>query len=92
MAIVKYIRKRLTITQLTYYTRAMTCAEKQQLGQRIQKLPEKAYDRLIEIIQSRNPFSRQNSDCVFVNLEKQDDATLWRLYYYVETVLRASKT
>ncbi|XP_078170383.1 uncharacterized protein LOC144564653 [Carex rostrata] len=72
--------------------REMTSAEKQQLGQRIQKLPEKAYGRLIEIYQSRKPFSRQNSDSVFINLEKQDNATLWRLYYYVETVLRASKT
>jgi Bromodomain extra-terminal - transcription regulation len=49
----------------------MTSAEKQQLGRMIQKLPEKAYDRLIEIFQSRNPFSRQNSDSVVIDLEKQ---------------------
>lgn len=56
--------------------RAMTSAEKQQLGRRIQKLPEKAYDHLIEIFQSRNPFSRQNSDSVLIDLEKQVSLSL----------------
>lgn len=57
----------------------MTSAEKQQLGRRIQKLPEKSYGRLIEIYQSRKPFSRQNSDSVLINLEKQVSLSLGRL-------------
>ncbi|KAJ4757589.1 bromodomain testis-specific protein [Rhynchospora pubera] len=80
------------LNEVVLNCRTMTSAEKQLLGSRIQNLPEKAYDRLIEIFQMRNPFSRQNSDCVFINLDKQDTATLWRLYYYVETVRKASKT
>ncbi|KAJ1704137.1 hypothetical protein LUZ63_003916 [Rhynchospora breviuscula] len=80
------------LNEVVLNCRTMTSAEKQLLGSRIQNLPEKSYDRLIEIFQMRNPFSRQNSDCVFINLDKQDTATLWRLYYYVETVRKASKT
>lgn len=72
-------------------SRAMTRAEKQQLGKQIQKLPEKAFDRVAEIFQQRNLSARHLSDNIFINLEEQDNVTLWRLYYYVQTVQKANK-
>lgn len=51
--------------------RAMTRAEKRQLGKQIQKLPEKAFDRVVEIVQQRNLSARHLSDDIFINLEEQ---------------------
>ncbi|XP_072965802.1 uncharacterized protein [Typha angustifolia] len=79
------------VNEVVSHCRPMTHAEKQQLGSRIQKLPEKALDRVVEIFEVRNFPARQHSDNVFINLEEQDNVTLWRLYYYVETVLKANK-
>ncbi|XP_072999837.1 uncharacterized protein [Typha latifolia] len=79
------------VNEVVSHCRPMTHAEKQQLGSRIQKLPEKALDRVVEIFEVRNFPARQHSNNVFINLEEQDNVTLWRLYYYVETVLKANK-
>ncbi|OAY84453.1 hypothetical protein ACMD2_03866 [Ananas comosus] len=64
------------LNEVVSQCRPMTNAEKQQLGRRIQKLPPKALDRVVEIYQIRN---------------SSDNVTLWRLYYYVETALKANK-
>uniref|UniRef100_A0A0A9HGI7 NET domain-containing protein n=1 Tax=Arundo donax TaxID=35708 RepID=A0A0A9HGI7_ARUDO len=70
--------------------RPMTTDEKIELGKCIRKLPEEALDRVVEIITARKPAS-QNSDKISMNLGELDDATLWRLYYHVEHVLKENK-
>lgn len=70
--------------------RPMTRREKQQLQKMIQKLPPKNLERAVEIIQ-RGKLPEIHSDEIHVNLEKEDNATLWRLYYYVEAVEKARK-
>ncbi|KAL5153964.1 Transcription factor GTE1 [Glycine soja] len=71
--------------------RPMTLAEKQKLQNLIQKLPARNLDRVVELICRNRPIEEQNCDKVFVDLEKEDDATLWRLYYYVEAVEKAKR-
>lgn len=70
--------------------RPMNKAEKEQLGRLIKKLPEKALDHVVQIIHDGN-LSEGNPSKVFVDLEKQDDVTLWRLQYYVYSVLKINK-
>ncbi|KAM0823030.1 hypothetical protein ACQ4PT_071139 [Festuca glaucescens] len=70
--------------------RSMTTAEKIELGKRIHKLPEKALDHMVEVVKMRKP-EISGSDKVSFNLGRLDDATLWRLYYYVETALKAKQ-
>ncbi|KEH22091.1 putative NET domain-containing protein [Medicago truncatula] len=69
--------------------RSMTLVEKQELQKLIQKLPAGNLDRVVEIICRSRPIEEQNCDKIFVDLEKEDNATLWRLYYYVEAVEKA---
>lgn len=69
--------------------RSMTLVEKQELQRLIQKLPAGNLDRVVEIICRSRPIEEQNCDKIFVDLEKEDNATLWRLYYYVEAVEKA---
>ncbi|CAK8577805.1 unnamed protein product [Lathyrus sativus] len=69
--------------------RPMALVEKQQLQRLIQRLPAENLDRVVEIICRRRPAEEQSSDKIFVDLEKEDNATLWRLYYYVEAVEKA---
>ncbi|XP_058760529.1 uncharacterized protein LOC131633868 isoform X2 [Vicia villosa] len=47
-------------------------------------------DRVVEIICRSRPEEEQSCDKIFVDLEKEDNATLWRLYYYVEAVEKAN--
>ncbi|XP_020589383.1 uncharacterized protein LOC110030800 isoform X2 [Phalaenopsis equestris] len=70
--------------------RPMSGAEKELLGRLIKKLPEKAFDRVVEIVLRNKPSEAEPSE-VFVDLETQDNITLWRLYYYVQTVLKVNK-
>ncbi|PKA56624.1 Transcription factor GTE1 [Apostasia shenzhenica] len=71
--------------------RSMTRAEKERLGRRIKKLPQPALNRVVQIITQRGSSMEDPAPSeILVNLEAQDDITLWRLYYYVETVLRAN--
>ena len=70
--------------------RSMTTPEKIELGRRIRKLPETALDHMVEVVKMRRP-AISVSDKVSFNLGRLDDTTLWRLYYYVETVLKAKQ-
>ncbi|KAL0927980.1 hypothetical protein M5K25_002208 [Dendrobium thyrsiflorum] len=78
------------ITTMMSIKRPMSSAEKEQLGRQMKKLPEKAFDRAVEIVLRNKPSEAEPSE-VFVDLETQDNITLWRLYYYVQTVLEANK-
>ncbi|KAK7395782.1 hypothetical protein VNO78_16352 [Psophocarpus tetragonolobus] len=69
--------------------RSMTIAEKQQLQSLIQKLPARNLNRVVELICRKRPVEEQSCDEIFVDLEKEDNATLWRLYYYVQAVEKA---
>ncbi|WCJ30102.1 hypothetical protein M5689_011683 [Euphorbia peplus] len=71
--------------------RPMNSTEKQHLKKLIQKLPPKNLDRVVEIVQRGKLVGTQCSDEIFVDLEQQDNATLWRLYYYTEAVQKARK-
>ncbi|KAK2969759.1 hypothetical protein RJ640_028039 [Escallonia rubra] len=74
-----------------YNCRPMTRPEKQQLKQLIQKLPPRNLDRVVELIQRRDPRENYNSDEIHVDLEDKDNVTLWRLHHYVEAVDNARK-
>lgn len=69
----------------------MTLTEKQQLQKLIQKLPPRNLDRVVEIIERNKPFRKQKSDAILVDLEEEDNVTLWRLYIYVKAVENAGK-
>ncbi|GMH06805.1 hypothetical protein Nepgr_008645 [Nepenthes gracilis] len=71
--------------------RPMTYPEKLQLQKFIQKLPPKNLDRVVEIIHRKRPSESPSDDEIFVDLEKQDNITLWRLYFYVKAVENARK-
>ncbi|XAR51935.1 hypothetical protein NMG60_11006743 [Bertholletia excelsa] len=71
--------------------RSMTLSEKQQLQKLIQKLPPRNLDRVVEIIQCSKRPGQYSSDEIHVNMEDEDNVTLWRLYYYVEAVEHARK-
>ncbi|KAM5581820.1 hypothetical protein ABKV19_010851 [Rosa sericea] len=71
--------------------RPMTIHEKHKLGKLIQKLPPENLDRVMEIIQNSNASYTNSSDEVNVDLEKESNATLWRLFHYVEAVENARK-
>ncbi|XP_020414749.1 uncharacterized protein LOC18782382 isoform X5 [Prunus persica] len=71
--------------------RPMTLPEKHKLGKLIQKLPPKNLDCVAEMLQHRNAACINSSDEIHVDLEKQSNVTLWRLYYYVEAVEKARK-
>ncbi|KAL9289849.1 hypothetical protein ACSQ67_024380 [Phaseolus vulgaris] len=68
---------------------SMTLAEKQQLQSLIQKLPSRNLDRVVELLRRNRPAEEQSYDQIFVDLETEDNASLWRLYYYVEAVEKA---
>ncbi|KAG0499047.1 hypothetical protein HPP92_003738 [Vanilla planifolia] len=70
--------------------RSMTSAEKEVLGRQIKGLPGKALDRVLEIIM-HHKLPKSIPSEVVVNLEALDDITLWRLHYYVQTVLKENK-
>ncbi|KAK1290061.1 hypothetical protein QJS10_CPB18g00608 [Acorus calamus] len=70
--------------------RPMTLAEKQQLLNMIKKIPRNALDRVINIIQSRKPSESNPPDEIHVDLEEEDDVTLWRLYFHVKLVATAN--
>ncbi|XP_057984242.1 uncharacterized protein LOC131168654 isoform X2 [Malania oleifera] len=71
--------------------RPMTLTEKQQLRNLIQNLPPRNLDRVVEIIQHSKPAETHSCEEIHVDLEKEDDATLWRLYYYIKAVESAGK-
>ncbi|XP_031259914.1 uncharacterized protein LOC116123438 [Pistacia vera] len=69
--------------------RPMTLSEKHELRKMIQKLPPNNLDRVVEIVRHNKSAEPQSSDEYFVDLEKEDNITLWRLYYYVKAVQKA---
>ncbi|XWS44090.1 hypothetical protein CRYUN_Cryun15aG0015100 [Craigia yunnanensis] len=64
------------------------CSEKRQLQKLIQKLPKENLVRVVEIIQHGRPAGKPCEE-IFVDLEKEENVTLWRLYYYVKAVEKA---
>ncbi|TKY63169.1 Transcription factor GTE1 [Spatholobus suberectus] len=79
----------LLLDTIMFKCRSMTLAEKQQLQSLIQKLPARNLDRVVELICRNRPVEEQSCDEIFVDLEKEGNATLWRLYYYIEAVEKA---
>ncbi|XP_043725499.1 uncharacterized protein LOC122672057 [Telopea speciosissima] len=71
--------------------RSMTITEKQELHKLIQELPPKNMDRIVEIVQRKRPPADHPGNEVYIDLEEEDNQTLWRLYYYVEAVTNAKK-
>ncbi|GAB2231253.1 hypothetical protein Droror1_Dr00027542 [Drosera rotundifolia] len=71
--------------------RQMTQPEKQQLLKQVKKLHPKNLDRVVEIIKRKEPTESPSSEDVFVDLEKQENVTLWRLYFYIQAVENAWK-
>lgn len=71
--------------------RPMTCIEKHRLGKMVRKLPEKALDRVVEILQPGKFSGKDLPESISVDLAKEDNIKLWRLYYYVELVLKENK-
>lgn len=71
--------------------RPMTLAEKKNLKTLIQKLPSGSLDRVVEIIKRHKQAEEGSCDEVSVDLEQQDNVTLWRLYFYVKAVEKAAK-
>lgn len=63
--------------------RPMTAAEKQQLRRLIQNLPPRNLDYVVEIIGHNKLSEKSSCDEVHVDLDKEDNVTLWRLYFYV---------
>lgn len=71
--------------------RHMTLLEKHKLRKLIEKLPPKNLDRVAEIIQRGKPSEKRSCDNIDVDLQQEDNITLWRLYFYVKAVENAQK-
>ncbi|XP_069149586.1 transcription factor GTE6 isoform X4 [Solanum lycopersicum] len=71
--------------------RLMTFPEKQHLRQLIRDLPPKNLDRVVQIFCRGKQVERHSCSEVYVDLENEDKATLWRLYFYIETVENAKR-
>ncbi|KAI9176441.1 hypothetical protein LWI28_002880 [Acer negundo] len=69
--------------------RPMTRTEKRELRRLIQKLPPNNLGRVVEILQHNNMAETRSASELLVDLEKEDNVTLWRLYYYVKAVEKA---
>ncbi|XP_030530850.2 uncharacterized protein LOC115741212 isoform X2 [Rhodamnia argentea] len=71
--------------------RSMTRKEKIQLQKLIRNLPQDNLERVVGIL-GRNDSSKTNlRDAVSVDLEKEDNGTLWRLYFYIRAEEKARK-
>lgn len=70
-------------------SRTMTLVEKQKLQNLIHNLPPQNLDRVVEIIQRGKITNVRSHSEIHVDLEKEDNLTLWRLYYYVKAVEKA---
>ncbi|KAI3946110.1 hypothetical protein MKX01_024866 [Papaver californicum] len=72
--------------------RQMKIAEKQQLRNLIQTLSPKNLDRVVQIIKRRKlPKGGQSVYELSIDLDKEDNGTLWRLYYYVRAAENAKR-
>nr|GMD51420.1 GATA transcription factor 7 [Ipomoea batatas] len=73
--------------------RLMTLSEKQQLQRMIKNLPPRNLDSVVKIIQRHRQSNVNENSCheIHIDLEKEDNVTLWRLYFYIEAVENAKK-
>ncbi|XP_030484955.1 uncharacterized protein LOC115701332 isoform X1 [Cannabis sativa] len=71
---------------LAVMCRPMTIPEKKQLQKMIKGLPPKNLDRVVELVEHAE---KKPADEIKVDLEKESNITLWRLYYYVQAVEKA---
>ncbi|XP_055804516.1 uncharacterized protein LOC129873441 [Solanum dulcamara] len=71
--------------------RLMTLPEKHHLRQLIRNLPPKNLDRVVQIFCRGKQVEKHSCSEVHVDLENEDKATLWRLYFYIETVENAKR-
>ncbi|KAM3361453.1 hypothetical protein P3S68_016307 [Capsicum galapagoense] len=71
--------------------RLMTLPEKKHLRQLIQDLPPKNLDHVVQILCRGKEVEKHSCSEVHVDLENEDKATLWRLYFYIETVENAKR-
>ncbi|RZC67086.1 hypothetical protein C5167_010769 [Papaver somniferum] len=72
--------------------RQMNIVEKQQLRNLIQTLSPKNLDRVVQIIKRRKlPKGGQSFYELNIDLDKEDNGTLWRLYYYVRAAENAKR-
>ncbi|KAL0549461.1 hypothetical protein IC582_013943 [Cucumis melo] len=71
--------------------RPMTFKEKEQLQKLIQELPSENIRRVAEIVIQHRTDKTDLSGEIHIDLDKENNTTLWRLYYYVEAVEKAKK-
>ncbi|XP_019183502.1 PREDICTED: uncharacterized protein LOC109178325 isoform X1 [Ipomoea nil] len=71
--------------------RLMTLSEKQQLQRMIKNLPPRNLDSVVKIIQRHRKSNANSCHEIHIDLEKEDNVTLWRLYFYIEAVENAKK-
>lgn len=71
--------------------RLMTLPEKLHLRQLIRDLPPKNLDHVVQIFCRGKQVEKHSRSDVHVDLENEDKATLWRLYFYIETVENAKR-
>uniref|UniRef100_A0A0A0LB98 NET domain-containing protein n=2 Tax=Cucumis sativus TaxID=3659 RepID=A0A0A0LB98_CUCSA len=69
----------------------MTFKEKEELQKLIQKLPPENIRRVAEIVIQHRTDKTDLSGEIHIGLDKENNTTLWRLYYYVEAVEKAKK-
>ncbi|KAK9052376.1 hypothetical protein SSX86_029005 [Deinandra increscens subsp. villosa] len=71
--------------------RAMTQAEKHELRRLIQNLHPQNMDRIVKILQRGKPPEKHSGDDITVELQNEDNSTLWRIYFHVKAVENARK-
>lgn len=71
--------------------RLMTLPEKRHLRQLIRDLPPRNLDRVVKIFCRGKQVQKHSCSEVHVDLENEKNATLWRLYFYIETVENAKR-
>lgn len=65
----------------------MTRLEKQQLQKLIKDLPEHHLSDVAELLTCARRPEAEECDEIFVNLDKEENQTLWRIYYYISKKL-----
>ncbi|XP_038893520.1 uncharacterized protein LOC120082425 isoform X1 [Benincasa hispida] len=71
--------------------RPMTLKEREQLQKLVQELPSENLGRVAEIVIQHSTDETDLSDGIHIDLDKENNTTLWRLYYYVKAVEKAKK-
>lgn len=78
------------LDSVTSNCRPMTFKEKEQLQKMIQVLPPQNLGRIADIIQHMTDETDSSYE-IHIDLDKVNNTTLWRLYYYVVAVEKAKK-